>query len=84
MRAQPVGVCLMPAVLSDLAGSGACYLTCHGVDHNPLGYGVTQFLRDAVRLRPPRAGIPVPPPLTPRAQAPGRSPNSLENDSAPP
>lgn len=21
-------------------GSGACYLTCHGVDHNPLGYGV--------------------------------------------
>jgi predicted CXXCH cytochrome family protein len=20
-------------------GSGACYLTCHGVDHDPLGYG---------------------------------------------
>lgn len=24
---------------SDSAGSGACYLSCHGVDHDPLGYG---------------------------------------------
>ena len=21
------------------SGSGACFLTCHGVDHDPLGYG---------------------------------------------
>ena len=24
---------------SDSAGMGSCYLTCHGVDHDPLGYG---------------------------------------------
>jgi hypothetical protein len=25
--------------VSDSTGSGACYLKCHGVDHDPLGYG---------------------------------------------
>lgn len=25
--------------VSETAGDGACYLTCHGVDHDPLGYG---------------------------------------------
>lgn len=25
--------------LSDAPGGGGCYLTCHGVDHDPLGYG---------------------------------------------
>ena len=24
---------------SEAAGMGSCYLTCHGVDHDPLGYG---------------------------------------------
>jgi predicted CXXCH cytochrome family protein len=24
---------------STSSGSGQCYLTCHGVDHNPMGYG---------------------------------------------
>jgi len=27
------------AFISDAAGSGACYLTCHGVDHAPEAYG---------------------------------------------
>jgi hypothetical protein len=26
--------------VSETAGDGACYLTCHGVDHDPLGYGL--------------------------------------------
>ena len=25
---------------SEGSGSGGCYLTCHGIDHNPLGYGL--------------------------------------------
>lgn len=64
---------------SDVPGTGGCYLTCHGVDHDPLGYGPMFDLNgrptfvdpnrdeDSGR-RPP--GIPAPP--RPAARPDGR------------
>ncbi len=64
------------AFISPRQGSGACYLICHDVDHNPLGYGLTlgilppapTSMGDMVPLRPPgirpgvdRPGWPDPP-----------------------
>lgn len=37
--------------VSDVAGEGACYLTCHGKDHNPLGYGPS-FAEDGKSVLP--------------------------------
>lgn len=55
---------------SDAPGMGGCYLTCHGVDHDPLGYGPMFTLdgrprfadpsRDGVLGRRP-AGVQAPP-----------------------
>jgi predicted CXXCH cytochrome family protein len=39
------------AFVSEGPGSGACYLTCHGVDHGPKTYGVLD-LWSGVRPRP--------------------------------
>lgn len=47
--------------LSSSPGSGACYLTCHGKNHDPLGYGTGSTLNGVAlvtsdALRPVRAG----------------------------
>ena len=45
--------------VSDGPGGGSCYLTCHGVDHSPLGYGGTataeldSLVPDALTTAPP-------------------------------
>jgi predicted CXXCH cytochrome family protein len=41
------GVLLFESVTQ---GSGACYLSCHGKDHNPLGYG-PEFTEDGLAKR---------------------------------
>jgi predicted CXXCH cytochrome family protein len=38
--------------VSDGPGSGACYLTCHGVDHAPEAYGIMELRIRANRLGP--------------------------------
>ena len=44
---------------SDGAGAGGCYLTCHGVDHDPLGYGHMYTSEGRPRfLGPGRDGVP--------------------------
>jgi len=44
---------------SDGAGAGGCYLTCHGVDHDPLGYGLMYTSEGRPRfLGPGRDGVP--------------------------
>lgn len=44
------------AFVSDRAGTGECYLTCHGVDHAPKSYGTQSVMADV----PPVGGPPIP------------------------
>lgn len=51
------------AFVSTGAGSGACYLTCHGHDHGPETYGsmkllVEQHREPQSRALPPASGVP--------------------------
>ena len=38
---------------SEAAGMGGCYLTCHGVDHDPLGYGPMFTVKGRPRFADP-------------------------------
>lgn len=55
--------------LSDGPGSGACYLTCHGVDHGPEAYGSMKSLLDVLG----RDGLTRDPRLRPGMTTPPRS-----------
>ncbi|HSM14176.1 MAG TPA: cytochrome c3 family protein, partial [Thermoanaerobaculia bacterium] len=51
------------AFVSGAPGSGLCYLTCHGVDHGPMGYGMDATAAGALGgIDPPGSG-PVPAPV---------------------
>ena len=72
--------------LSQSAGSGTCYLSCHGKNHDPLGYGPSfDTAGQRVLQSPERAGLteappspgagtrlPVPPPTNRPVQRPQR------------
>jgi len=64
---------------SGTPGSGLCSLTCHGIDHAPLGYGPDALLSEALRRssvpassRPPGATEPEPPAGRPSSPRPTR------------
>ena len=44
---------------SDVAGQGSCSLTCHGVDHDPLGYGPAFSIDGRPRFVDPTRGDPM-------------------------
>lgn len=68
------------AFLSSGPGSGACYLTCHGYDHGPEGYGSFELVPETVLapLPDPVAGPP------PSVRRPGDRPGRIGPGSRPP
>ncbi len=67
--------------LSDAPGSGLCYLTCHGKDHDPLGYGSVpaEVIELGKGTRSPRTRL-----RSGAAPAPGAPPPRLIEPRRPP
>ena len=55
-RDVPITNCNRGNPTSDFDGSGACYLTCHGYDHDPATYGAADLEDPADPTRIRRGG----------------------------
>lgn len=62
------------AFFSDAPGTGSCSLTCHGVDHGPLGYGGEASIVGTTADPPLPSSLRSPDPTSRRMGAPPRRP----------